>query len=434
MQNMVDKTKIKDILLDQAGDIPGILDKCRVERSVEPELRAALADTLVKVISGVRRCGKSVLAHRVLKDLPYGYVNFDDERLADVTTSDLNVLLEVLLELKPDIRYILLDEIQNIEKWELFVARLQRGGYKVLITGSNAHLLSRDLSTHLTGRHKVFEIYPFSFLEYLRSRGLAAPRGRGLDTRSRAEFSAAFSAYFLSGGFPELPGIVDKVSYLHDLYDKILTQDIALRHGVRHIKTLKDIALYTANNYASKLSYQNIKEAYSLGSIHTVKNYLAYMQEAYLFFAVEAYSHKARERVRLPRKMYGIDAALLRSISVSGQKNEGRLLENLVYLELLRRKKQVVYYSDPQRKYEVDFVCRSGAEGGVELIQVCLDISLAEAKERELRGLQSALGAFKNASADSMLLLTLAWDGSERVAGHQVRCVPVWEWLLKDAI
>jgi hypothetical protein len=427
---MADKAKIKEVLLDQLDDLPGILDKCRVERVVEPELRGALSDSLIKVVSGVRRCGKSVLAHRVLKGLPYGYANFDDERLADITTADLNLVLEVLLELRPGLKYILLDEIQNIEKWELFVARLQRGGYKVIITGSNAHLLSRDLSTHLTGRHKVFEIYPFSFLEYLRSRGIDSPPGKVLSTRSRARISAAFSDYFSSGGFPELPGIVDKKSYLHDLYDKILTQDIALRHGVRHIKTLKDIALYTANNYASKLSYRNIKEAYSLGSIHTVKNYLAYMQEAYLFFAVEAFSPKVRERVRLPRKMYGIDTALLRSISVSGQKNEGRLLENLVYLELLRRKKQVLYYSDPHRKYEVDFVCRQSDAGAVELIQVCLDTSMAEVRERELRGLQSALNAFKNISPGGLTLITLDRGGTERIAGNQVTCVPIWEWLL----
>jgi hypothetical protein len=427
---MSDRAKIKEVLLDQLSDVPGILDKCRVARLIEPELRGALADTLVKVISGVRRCGKSVLAHRVLKDLPYGYVNFDDERLADIATADLNLILEVLLELKPGIKYILLDEIQNIDKWELFVARLQRGGYKVIITGSNAHLLSRDLSTHLTGRHKVFEIYPFSFLEYLHACGITSPLEKTLSTRSRAEISSAFSAYFSAAGFPELPAIVDKKSYLHDLYDKIITQDIALRHGVRHVKTLKDIALYTANNYASKLSYQNIKDAYSLGSIQTVKNYLAYMQEAYLFFAVEAFSHKARERVRLPRKMYGIDTALLRSISLSGQKNEGRLLENLVYLELLRRKKQIVYYSDVQRKYEVDFVCRQDAGGAVELIQVCLDSTVAEVKERELRGLQSALNVFKSVAPDGLKLITFDRGGTERIAGGRVKCMPVWEWLL----
>ncbi|MBI5243076.1 MAG: ATP-binding protein [Elusimicrobia bacterium] len=427
---MIDKPRIREVLLDQRGDISGILDKCRVERLIEPELRGALADALIKVISGVRRCGKSVLAHRVLRGLPYGYVNFDDERLADVTAADLNLVLEVLLELNPGFRHILLDEIQNVDKWELFAARLQRGGYKVIITGSNAHLLSRDLATHLTGRHKVFEIYPFSFPEYLRSRGIDSPRGKALSTGARAEIGAAFSGYFAEGGFPELPAIVDKKSYLRDLYDKILTRDIALRHGVRHIKTLKDIALYAANNYASRLSYQNIKDAYSLGSIHTVKNYLSYMQEAYLFFAVEAFSHRARERVRLPRKMYGIDAALLRAVSVSGERNEGRLLENLVYLELLRRKKQVMYFSDPQRKYEVDFVCRRSGGGPTELIQVCLDTAMAEVRERELRGLQSALNAFKRVPSGGLTLITLDRGGTERIAGRSVKCVPIWEWLL----
>ncbi len=427
---MVDKEKIKEILLDQAGDIPAILEKARVEREIEPELRASLKDGLIKVISGVRRCGKSVLAHRALTGLPYAYANFDDERLAGLTAADLNLVLETLLELVPGFKYILLDEIQNIPKWELFAARLQRAGYKVVITGSNAHLLSRDLATHLTGRHKVFEIYPFSFREHLSRLGVAAPAAGAAATAARAKLGAAFAGYFTLGGFPELPAIVDRKAYLHDLYDKILTQDIAVRHGVRHIKTLKDIALYTANNYAARLSYQNIKDAYALGSIHTVKNYLEYMREAYLFFAVEAHSPKARERVRLPRKMYGIDAALLRSISVSGQKNDGRLLENLVYLELLRRGRRVVYYSDPQRKYEVDFVCSGAAGGPVELIQVCLDTATAEVKERELRGLQSALGAFK--TVDALTLVTLERAGEERIAGRTVKLLPAWQWLLQE--
>lgn len=425
---MIDKTRLKEVLIDQRSEIGAILEKCRVERSIEPEIRAGLADGLVKVISGVRRSGKSVLAHRALKGLPYGYANFDDERLAALKTGDLDLVLEALLELTPALKYILLDEIQNIDKWELFAARLQRSGYKVILTGSNAHLLSRDLATHLTGRHRVFELYPFSFAEYLRSRGIVRPEGNALGARDRAALSAAFNGYFLSGGFPEISGIVDKKAYLHDLYDKILTQDIAVRHGVRHLRTLKDVALYAADNYASRLSYQNIKEAYSLGSVHTVKNYLAYMREAYLFFAVEAYTHKLRERVRLPRKMYGIDIALLRSISVSGQKNEGRLLENLVFLELLRRGLRVQYYSDPRRKYEVDFVCRESAGGPVTLIQVCSDTGVAEVRERELRGLASALKTFKNPAG--LFILTMDQAGRESAAGRPVEVLPAWRWLL----
>ncbi|HOI43090.1 MAG TPA: ATP-binding protein, partial [Elusimicrobiales bacterium] len=391
---------IKEILLDQLEDARAVLAKCRVPRLPEPLLKASLKDPLVKVISGVRRCGKSVLAHRVLAGLTYGYANFDDERLADLKAADLNLVLEAMLELNPGMRYVLLDEIQNVGRWELFVNRLQRAGYSVVITGSNSHLLSRDLATHLTGRHKIFEIYPYSFGEYLSARGTRIP-GKVLSTRDRAALGAAFGDYFLAGGFPELPLIVDKKSYLRDLYEKILTQDIALRHGVRHIRTLKDIALYTGNNCSSRLFYKKMQEAYEIGSVHTVKNYLSYMEEAYLFFAVEAFSRKQRECVRLPRKMYGIDPALIRAISVTGQRNEGRLLENLVYIELLRRGRKIEYYSDPQRKYEVDFVC--GAEGGgVELVQVCLDPSQAEVRERELRGLRSALGVFKRVKPDGV--------------------------------
>ncbi|KAF0126452.1 MAG: hypothetical protein FD154_1103 [Elusimicrobia bacterium] len=425
---MADKAKLRRVIADQTEDIPAILSRCRVERLLEKELRGSLSDGLIKVISGVRRCGKSVLAHRVLRGLPYAYVNFDDERLADLKTGDLDLLLETLHELRPGFEYLLLDEIQNIARWELFASRLQRGGIKVVVTGSNAHLLSRDLATHLTGRHKVFEIYPYSFREYLRSeeRGTA---GQGTGTRARAALASAFAGYFDRGGFPELPLIADKKAYLRDLYDKVLVQDIAVRHGVRHIRTLRDIALYTADNFASRFSYKNVADAYSLGSVHTVKNYLSYMEEAYLFFAVEAFSHKARQRVRLPRKIYGIDTAMLRAISVSGGRNEGRLLENLVFLELLRRGRSPVYYSDTRRGHEVDFLCRPPGGGAPDLIQVCSSMAAPETRERELRALR---GAAERLGSSSMTIVTMDASGREKAAGNAVRVVPAREWLLEE--
>ncbi|MDT8287156.1 MAG: ATP-binding protein [Elusimicrobiales bacterium] len=430
---MIEKAKLRQVIADQTEDIPAILSRCRVERLLEGELRGSLSDGLIKVISGVRRCGKSVLAHRVLRGLPYAYVNFDDERLADLKTGDLDLLLETLHELRPGFRYLLLDEIQNIARWELFASRLQRGGTKVVVTGSNAHLLSRDLATHLTGRHKVFEIYPYSFREYLRSEG-REPAGQGTSarshgTRARAALASAFAGYFDRGGFPELPLINDKKSYLRDLYDKVLVQDIAVRHGVRHIRTLRDIALYTADNFASRFSYKNIADAYSIGSVHTVKNYLSYMEEAYLFFAVEAFSHKARQRVRLPRKIYGIDTAMLRAISVSGGRNEGRLLENLVFLELLRRGRSPVYYSDARRGHEVDFLCRPAGGGAPEFIQVCSAMDAPGTRERELRALAGAVERF---GASSMTIVTMDASGREKAAGKDVRIVPAWEWLLEE--
>ncbi len=427
---MIDKNRIKEILVDQRDEANVIIRDCDVSRDLETEIKAGLDDNLVKVVSGVRRCGKSVLAHRVLQGKQYGYVNFDDERLVSVRAEELNLFLESLLEMNSDMRFILLDEIQNVSGWELFANRLQRNGYKVIITGSNAHLLSKELGSHLTGRHRMYEVYPYSFREYLRMRKINFEEKETYSTRTRSVMSAVFSEYFELGGFPEITRIVNRNAYLQDLYDKVLSRDIAMRHGVRYIKTLKDIAQYIASNYSSKLSYQNVKNAFSLGSIHTIKNYLQYMQDAYLFFAVEAHSSKHKEKVRLPRKMYGVDISLVRALSTSGQKNEGRLLENLVYIEMLRRKKTVHYYSDPQNKYEVDFVYNDMGTNDLRLLQVCTDVSVSEIKERELRGLLSARNVFKGIADSKMKIITMDYRATETASGVNIKYIPAWEWLL----
>ena len=427
---MFDKGAVRQVLLDQREEIELLLKRCGVERECEASLARGLSDKLIKVVTGVRRCGKSVLAHRVLRGLSYGYVNFDDERLFSISTGDLNTVLEVLLELQSDLGFILLDEIQNIEGWELFVNRLQRQGYRVLLTGSNAHLLGRELATHLTGRHRVYEVYPYSFREYLRAHGHKEHGYAARSTREQASMSGLFADYFDSGGFPEAGQVANPRGYLQDLYDRTLTRDIAMRHGVRHIRTLKDIAFFVANNCGGKLTYQNIVAAYSLGSLHTAKNYLSYLQDAYLFFAVEAFSFKAKERVRRPRKMYGIDTALVRA-TAGGRDNRGLLLENVVFLELLRRGKTVNYYADPRGKYEVDFVSRDPETGTAELIQVCTDLSRTETRERECRGLHHAARDFGNPPDMNLLLLTMDHRSVEQIAGRSVACVPVWEWLLR---
>lgn len=427
---MIDKSIIRQILIDQREERKGLLANGVVERDCEAAIVQGLSDDLIKVIAGVRRCGKSVLAHRALRGMTYGYVNFDDERLFGVSAESLNMVLEVLLELDPDLHYILLDEIQNIERWEIFVNRLQRQGYRVIITGSNAHLLSRELATHLTGRHRLFEVYPYSFREYLRAHDHSVLDPAVMTTSARAATSARFLEYFASGGFPELAHVASPRIYLQDLYDRVLTRDIAMRHGVRHIRTLKDIAFYVANNCGSKLTYQNVAAAYALGSLHTAKNYLSYFQEAYLFFAVEAFAFKAKERVRRARKMYGIDPALVRAAAAGMRDNIGLLLENVVYIELLRRRKTVHYFADQQGKYEVDFVSRNSEASEVELIQVCADMTREETRERELRGLSLAVRQFGGLPDKNLIVLTMDTRGTERVEGRNISCIPVWEWLL----
>lgn len=428
---MITKEILTNVLLDQREEAELLLRRCTVERDVEAELLSSLDDNLIKVIMGVRRGGKSVLAHRVLRNKPYVAVNFDDERLFNINTNQLGMVLEASLELSRDVKFLLLDEIQNVAGWELFVNRLQRNGYGVLVTGSNAHLLSQDLATHLTGRHRAFEVYPYSFREFLRSERTTSPSASSYSTRERSELSALFERYLTTGGFPEIKEVVNPRVYLQDLYDRALTRDIAMRHGIRHIRTFKEIAGYVAANCGSKLTYQNVAQAYQLGSIHTAKNYITYLQDAYLFFGVDSFSFKHKERVRRPRKMYGIDPGLIRAVSGT-MENRGLMLENVVFVELLRRGRTIKYYADVQGKYEVDFVVgRDNAPEETTLIQVCTDLSKPQTRERELRGLAQAAKAFHDLPDERLLVLTLNDREPKEFGGHLIKCKPVWEWMLE---
>lgn len=428
---MITKELLTNVLLDQREEAELLLRRCTVEREVEAELLSSLDDNLIKVIMGVRRGGKSVLAHRVLRNKPYVAVNFDDERLFNITTNQLGMVLEAALELSRDVKFLLLDEIQNVAGWELFVNRLQRNGYGVLVTGSNAHLLSQDLATHLTGRHRAFEVYPYSFREFLRSERTTSPSAASYSTRERSELSALFERYLTTGSFPEIKEVVNPRVYLQDLYDRALTRDIAMRHGIRHIRTFKEIAGYVAANCGSKLTYQNVAQAYQLGSIHTAKNYITYLQDAYLFFGVDSFSFKHKERVRRPRKMYGIDPGLIRAVSGT-MENRGLMLENVVFVELLRRGRTVKYYADVHGKYEVDFVVgRDNAPEETTLIQVCTDLSKPQTRERELRGLAQAAKAFHDLPDERLLVLTLNDREPKEFGGHLIKCKPVWEWMLE---
>ena len=221
---------IKQILLEQEEEINEIFKGKIIKREIETNLEKILTSNLIKVIMGVRRCGKSVLAHQLLKGKNYGYVNFDDERLVGVKAENLNDFLEVLKEIKPDFKYLLLDEIQNVDKWELFVNRLKRRGYNIFISGSNSKLLSRELATHLTGRHLSIELYPFSFREFLLYEDFVIDRDSFYITEKKAQIKRLLEKYLEIGGMPEVFKIEAKKSYLRELFDKIAfdTQKVKL--------------------------------------------------------------------------------------------------------------------------------------------------------------------------------------------------------------
>lgn len=425
----MEKQLIKSIILDQEEEIKRIFGERIIEREVERSAKKMLETNLIQVIIGPRRCGKSVLAHRLLKGKKYGYINFDDERLIGIKTADLNQCLEILEEIKPGFKYLLLDEIQNVEGWELFVNRLKRSGYNIIVTGSNSKLLSKELATHLTGRHFVIEIFPFSFKEFLSYKEFLVKEKDFFITQKKARIKRFFNEYLKFGGFPEaikINGTELKKQYLRDLYNRIISRDILSRYNIKYIKDLKELAIFAISNFSSETSYHKIKNIFEIKSVHTVKNYLGYLEEAYLIFQLLSFSFKAKEQIRRPKKIYPIDSGLVNAIVVQFSPNIGKLMENLVFLELERRGQEIYFYSQSGR-YEVDFVIKDGLKVK-QLIQVCYSLNREETKKREIRNL---LKASRDLKCHNLLIITEDEEAEEKIKSKKIKFIPLWKWLLE---
>lgn len=422
----MEKQAVKQILLDQRHEINNILNTQIVEREIESKIKAALDDKLIKVISGVRRCGKSFLAHKVLKDKNYGYINFDDERLFGIKTEDLNYLLEVLREINPDFNYLLLDEIQNVQGWELFVNRLQRTGYNLIITGSNSNLLSKELASSLTGRHFLIELYPFSFKEFLKYKNLSFDENDLYITEKKAQIKRLLGEYIKFGGFPELFKVEFKEQYLRDLYDKIISRDIVTRYKIKYVKALKEISLYLFSNFGSGITYQKLKNIFEIKSVHTIKNYMDYLEEAYLTFQLNLFSFKLKNQLSGRRKIYTIDSGLINSISFQFSQNLGRLMENIVFTQLKREGLEFYFYYSQSRE-EVDFIIKDNLKIK-ELIQVCFNLDNIETREREINSLLRAGNYLK---CSNLKIITSDTEKTEQISGKNIVFVPMWKWLLQ---
>lgn len=421
----MEKHLIKQILLEQKEEIADLFKERIVERECGQSAKKMFGADLVKVIMGVRRCGKSVLAHQSLRPKEYGYVNFDDERLIGATKEDLNNFLEVLQEISPGVKYLLLDEAQNIEGWELFVNRLKRRRYIITVTGSNAKLLSKDLATHLTGRHFGIELYPFSFKEFLSYRGIAVEEKDLYVTEKRALINRSLDEYLTMGGFPEVLHLEAGSQYLRELFDKIITRDVVLRYNIKYVKALKETALYVISNFGARLTYNKLKNIFEIKSVHTVKNYLNYLEETYLVFQLEPFSFKIKEQIKQPRKVYCIDTGLISALIPKTTIDYGKIMENAVFLELKRREKEVFYYSAPS--FEVDFLVKEGKKIA-QLIQVCRSLNNAETKKREIKAL---LRAARSLRCRRLLIITGDQEGEEKAGGEKIQILPLWKWLLE---
>lgn len=414
---------MKNVILSQKNERDTLRERDTIPRDDLEAARLAMGSRLIKVVTGPRRAGKSVFAQQMLQGSEFAYVNFDDERLLGLT--DFDDLLKAIAQVYGDVRTILLDEIQNISGWELFVSRLHRQGYNLVLTGSNAHLLSRELATHLTGRYREFRLLPFSFGEYLLAKKFVLDESIALKARQGVLLNH-LDAYLGNGGFPEtVVGGVETGNYLATLFESVLLKDVVRRYNVRYAGRLLELGRYLMANHAREYTYTSVSKALGFRSVHTLENYIGYLSEAYLLFSVNRFSWKARERVQAPRKVYAYDPGFVAAVGFRAGADSGRLLESVVAIELARRGGEFYTFKERGGK-EVDFVVR---QGGVtsELIQVCYDVSDPKTRKREVSGL---LHAAEVLACEILLILTWDEEGEFAAQGRTVRLLPAWKWLL----
>ncbi len=411
---------IRDILLLQKREIDLKLKEPYRERLAESR---KLKSPLIKVIIGPRRAGKSFFAlHFLSKEGHFGHVNFDDEKLVEVKNYD--EIIEVVNSLYNNPKTILLDEIQNLPKWELFVNRLQRQGYNLIITGSNSNLLSKELATHLTGRHTSIHILPFSFKEFI-----------GSEELTTAEIKEKLSHFMSTGGYPEpLIKDLDYKDYLSTLFDSIIYKDVVKRYKIRATQGMEDLASYLLSNIANEYSYNALSKVTKISSVHTIEKYLTYLEEAFIFFSLKRFSYKVKEQLSSNKKIYSMDNGFVYAKAFKASPNFGKLYENIVAQELKKdelNKKIKLYYWKNQQQEEVDFLIHEKNKVK-QLIQVCYNLENPETKNRETRAL---IKAGHDLKCKNLLVITNDYESETPVEWFDIkatiRFIPLWKWLLQ---
>ena len=415
---------MKDIVLGHKAERDEFLSAQYVQREGLQNARKNMKNNLIKVIVGPRRAGKSVFAIQMLEGWDFAYLNFDDERLLDI--SDYDDLLKAIRQVYGETKCILFDEIQNLQNWELFLNRLHRKGFNLVITGSNSRLLSRELATHLTGRYIQFQIFPFSFSEFLRARNFVIDETLDMKERQGMILNL-LNEYLDKGGYPEvLIKNIDPKSYITTLVESILFKDIVKRYNVRYAKKLHDLGLYLITNHSNEFSYTRLKKALEFKSVHTVENYTDYLNEAFLIFNTERFSHKVKEQMKSPRKVYAYDTGVINAVKFKTAPDTGRLIENMVAIELLRKGKEFYYYKTRDGK-EVDFTVKEGLKVS-QLMQVCHDIDDDKTKKREINALVKVAD---ETGCDNLRVLTWDYEARESFGEREIHYLPLWKWLIK---
>ncbi len=416
---MIPKSVLKIVIIDQKEEL-GKSDKI-VEREIESSI-PVLSGSSTVIVKGVRRCGKSTLLRHIINNNfknEFYYLNFDDDRIASFTSDDFQYLMESMIEIYGQYNVILLDEVQNVRRWELFVNRLLRSGMHVYITGSNANLLSKEIGTHLTGRHVDIELFPFSFREYLSATGDNVPANDVFSTSDIANTVNRVEDFMYNGGMPESV-ILGNSLPISQLIPDIIQKDIVNRYAIRRPAEIKIMTSFLLNNVSNEITFRSISRSTGIKSETTVRKYIDYFRETYLMFVLERYTKKIKAFSKSPKKIYCIDNGL---VILFAPGNKGRLLENMVAVHLRRHSVNIYYFRDKD-KAEVDFLIPDEQIG----IQVYYELDSNNMK-REIRGL---IRAANQISINKLMIIIYNQEDVITYDNYTINIVPVWKFLLFD--
>ena len=363
----------------------------------------------ISIITGIRRSGKSTLLKQLMEKRikQYCFLNFEDPRLSGFDLQDFEKLDEIFSK-EHGSPYYVFDEIQNVPQWEKFIRYKQDTGTKIILTCSNASLLSRELGTQLTGRHLDYELFPFSFSEYLNA------------TKNKAN-AKSLEEYIKEGGFPGYLKYKDKNILFH-LTDDIIYRDIAVRYGIKNDRLLKQILVYLLTNSAKLFSYNKLKNLFALGSPNTIIDYISFFENSYILFTIPKFSYSLKKQIYNPKKVYAIDTGLINLLSASFSQDKGRQLENIVFLYLRRKYRDIYYYSETN---ECDFIVKNNKN-----IISAYQVSYVLNKDNLNREINGLLEAMKTINLSQGTIITLDQSDKFVIDNKVINVIPAWQFIL----
>ena len=407
------------IIQNQRKERDELLARHYLMRKSNTDVKTLLDNPMIKLITGPRRVGKSTYALLMLQGKSFAYLNFDDNLL--LSAWDEELVMRTLDEVYPNYEFLLLDEVQNLKDWDVWVSKLYRRGKNLVITGSNAKMLSGEMATVLTGRYLQVEMLPFSLTETIEWKGANI---NSISNAKQAEAVAIADDYLRHGGYPET---IDMRSitrnYLSTLFDSIIWKDVAKRHNIRNITDLNNIALYLLSSFCNPLSANDIAKELSMTSVTTTRKFMDYLHEPYLFYYLPRFNNKLKLMKKAASKVYVIDNGFVAAKAFNLSENLGRLLENEVFVELLRQGYQVetsLFYYRSRNDREVDFVTRQGTHIN-QLIQVCYDMTSPKTEKREVSSLIECAGELK---CNNLLIITNNEEREIHTDGYNIKVIP----------